>query len=158
MGARQNNGESTKCSVICYEPYETRTLKDMTRDAILQDTHRNILEASNNDDMRPNDDEGDAHSINRVMSPRIKVCVPRQVMMPHLKLDDPSIESTNRKSRSSCILIRKDPNTVDILDSGDQVCIGSQGVLCLSLDDLSNHEVPTQTSRTHYGRQSRATH
>lgn len=65
--------------------------------------------------------------------------------MTNNKLDDPSKESTIPDSRTNDTLTRKDPSTVGILDSGYEVCVTSEGILCMGADDLNNHEVPTQT-------------
>lgn len=60
--------------------------------------------------------------------------------------ENPSIESTKPHLHTSDTLIREDRSTVDISESGDEVCVTWEGVLlCMGTVDLYNHEVPTRT-------------
>lgn len=91
----------------------------MTRD-VFQDTHRNILTVSNDNDMRTDDDLGNAHSKNGVLSLGREVCIPRGMTM-------------------------SGKGTGNIMDSEDEVCERLEQILRMGTNDLSSHEVPTQT-------------
>lgn len=51
---------------------------------------------------------------------------------------------SNPDSRANETLTGKELSIVDILHPGDEVCIISEGILCVGTDNLSNHEVSTQ--------------
>lgn len=106
-------------------------MKGMTRDIILQDTRRNIRVISNDTDIHIDDDEGAAHGTIETMSPRVGVCVPREMTLSRVELYDPSMDSTIPDSRTGTTLIWKDPNTVNILDSGNEACVTSEGISCI---------------------------
>lgn len=73
----------TKCSIRVYECEETKTLEDMTRNDTLQDTHnRNMRTVSNDTNyVHTNDNLGNARNTNEALGCRVKVCVPREMIM-----------------------------------------------------------------------------
>lgn len=111
----------------------------MTRNEILQETHRSIPTVSDDTDLRANDKLEDAHSTDEVLSSQVEICVSRGMITSQDNLNYVPVELNDPNKHTDGTSTKMHHSTINIIDPGGEPCVRSE-VLSKGTDDSNIHQ------------------